>query len=142
MELHNPYLPPKGLAPNQARRSKSGKQSPDFIRQVANAQRLVIIAVGLRLLEIPFGLLSRFEIEIPIWAIIAILVLGLASFIFSIVAIARLAYVLRGTASAWLCSLGMILPLISLFILLSLVSQATKVLNKAGIQVGLFGAKV
>lgn len=73
---------------------------------------------------------------------VGILVAGIACRIFAMVAIYRMAASLDySMVSRVLLILGMIVPLLNLILLLTLNAKATNCLKRAGIKVGLMGAK-
>lgn len=125
----NPYATPQAQV---ADFKSDGKEGQETLRRIASGQKLIIYAILGQILAVGVST----TIEVPGGLLI------LAALVFSLVGVVKLAGALGASVLVRvLLALGMFLPLISLVILLSLSSRATKRLRAAGYKVGLLGAK-
>lgn len=122
------------------------QHSPDQLRDIARAQRLLIAAIGCNLLltAASFAINAKGD---PLNPTPAQTTMGIAIGAFSLVTVViqmvgtyRLARAL-GSAMAWLWTVAMIVPCLSLILLLTLNHRATVAIRAAGVRVGLFGAR-
>jgi len=103
------------------------------VKDVADAQRLVIYAFGLNLV---CNVLLRSGSALMI-------VPALAASLFAVISIYRLTGALDySSGMRILFVVLMFVPLVSLLVLLILIERATKILRAAGYKVGLLGARV
>jgi hypothetical protein len=70
--------------------------------------------------------------------LLAFIVIGVS--IAYLIAAGRLAYALHSKGAAIAFCIGLLIPLVNLFVLITLMSQAKKHLKAAGVKVGLMGA--
>jgi DNA integrity scanning protein DisA with diadenylate cyclase activity len=106
---------------------------PELLK-LAKAQKLLIHGILTSILAVV--LLS---VGAPVVAVFG-LVVHVASLILQLLAVYRIARALGKTAVLWL--LGVFIPCGGIILLLILNQEATKALEKAGLKVGFFGAKM
>jgi hypothetical protein len=122
-------------------------QTNPYVRQVGLAQRRIMwIILGAILMTASFvggAVITPTSGSAQIVVIGLLLVLRLAMIALMMIGVYQLASALRyGVASCVLYTIGMLVPLVSLIILLSLNQKATNVLRHSGIKVGLMGARL
>lgn len=128
-----------------------GQQLPRWadLKKIGDSQRLVLVAFLVGLLAIPlsaafgggFVSLGGGDSGLAVGAL-ALGALALGVRIWMAVGTYRLARAL-GSGVAWLWTLGTFLPsILGLVVLIIVISRATKRLKKAGLKVGLLGAKL
>jgi hypothetical protein len=126
MSVNNPYDAPKSIVDDVVQHSQS-------LDQVASGQKLIIYSILLS-----FASMAANTAFPP--ALVFALVLVTA--VMSIVGAVRLCNGMGfSTLSKVLIIIGLLLPIVSLFVLVTLSIRATSRLKEAGYKVGLLGAK-
>jgi sorbitol-specific phosphotransferase system component IIC len=126
MSVNNPYDAPKSIVDDVVQHSQS-------LDQVASGQKLIIYSILLS-----FASMAANTAFPP--ALVFALVLVTA--VMSIVGAVRLCNGMGfSTLSKVLIIIGLLLPIVSLFVLVTLSIRATGRLKEAGYKVGLLGAK-
>jgi hypothetical protein len=126
MSVNNPYDAPKSIVDDVVQHSQS-------LDQVASGQKLIIYSILLS-----FASMATNTAFPP--ALVFALVLVTA--VMSIVGAVRLCNGMGfSTLSKVLIIIGLLLPIVSLFVLVTLSIRATSRLKEAGYKVGLLGAK-
>ena len=122
-----------------------GKDKYDY-RRVASAQRLLLIAILLKLLILAtyMGIPVVMDDQAVIRAVITVLrIAEILINIFSIVCLFRLALSLRwGGCSVALLAIGVFVPLLGLILLFIVNGKASTILQQSGYRVGLLGANM
>ncbi|MFN0164040.1 MAG: hypothetical protein ACKVQQ_22630 [Burkholderiales bacterium] len=121
----NPFAPP------QARVDVTDADSAERLEKLASGQKLVIwgiiLSIGSLALQFAIGPFA--------------FVLGIVSFIMSVIGVLRLANGFGyGTGRKIVYIIGLFIPLLSLVMLIVLSVRATRHLREGGYTVGLFGA--
>ena len=133
MNTDNPYQAPTHVPTNKPENS-------EFIIKVAKAQRQVNIGVlsylCLILLNVGTGAVAiNPELRQALIGFLALIVV-----VYCVVAVFQLAAALRGNIAALFYALGMFVPCLGLILLIILSQEATAILKRKGIRVGLLGA--
>jgi hypothetical protein len=129
MSTQNPYAPPSAPVADVAH---GGLESIESLNHIARGQRQVMFAL---LAQIAASVLARASPQIG-------LLLLIAAFIYSVVALVRLTSALGiSVVSRVLLCIGLLIPLISLIILAVLSSRASRRLRAGGFRIGFLGAK-
>jgi len=125
----------------------SASDTSSEIPATGNDSNLVVIAKLQRWLN--FSILGYFAViaiagfsspsNDSLMALVGFLMIGVG--IFAFVTVIRLAKVMKGTVSAILHAIALLIPLVGLLVLLILNSRATRLLKEGGYKVGLLGAK-
>ncbi len=125
-QIRQPPLPPLPQA----------AVSRQELRYIASRQKGILVCILVYLMALGF----RFALQPPLQLIPAGIALttGIVASIF----VFMLAIKLYGTGSGVVLGILTLIPLIGLFVLLSVNGKATAVLKKYGIQVGLLGANL
>ncbi len=145
MSTENPFESP----------TKTGGRIPEAdrerLRKIATAQRKANLSVILLyLFFVPlltatflgavFALAAGAKQDNVIWVVAIITLPLLAGVIWSAASVYNLAAQLRGGIVAFICLLSLLVPVLGLILLLWMSSEATTILNRNGIKVGLLGA--
>jgi hypothetical protein len=129
MSSQNPYTPPSSRVADVA---DGDLESIESLNRVARGQRQVMFAL---LAEIAASVIARAAPQIG-------LLLLIAAFIYSVVALLRLTSALGiSIVSRVLLCVGLLIPLLSLLVLAVLSSRASRRLRAAGFRIGFLGAK-
>ena len=136
MASDNPYSPPSEPLKDS---SAPGRFSP-FVVAVARAQRLVNKAVLCYLMLIPANLAISTVPEPRAWMVYSFFLVFILVVVFCAISVFRLAAVLKGNIAAIFYTLAILIPCIGLLVLIVLSSQATSILKRQNIKVGLLGA--
>lgn len=136
MNKENPFSPPAMIDADEETEMELHLR----LRKIASAQRHVNVAVLLYfILLIAMFALPAFS-DKPYLAGEFFVIAGSCMFIYGAISICRLAAVLRGTFRAIICVLGFLIPILGLLILISVNREATNILQRHRIKVGLLGA--
>ena len=128
MPSQNPYTPPSARVADVA----NDRESLESLNRIARAQRQVMFAL---LAQIAASVLARASPQIG-------LLLLIAAFIYSVVALVRLTSALGiSLVSTVLLCVGLLIPLFSLLVLAVLSARASRRLRAGGFRVGFLGAK-
>lgn len=130
MPSENPYEAPTAQDP------ASGSANREHLRNVARAQKRVLLAVLAYLAVVGGNIFLQSVLD----AGIVILIAAVCVFLFGAVSIDQLAALFHGTGVAVLYVLGMLVPCLGLLLLLLISQKATTLLQENGIKVGLLGA--
>jgi vacuolar-type H+-ATPase subunit I/STV1 len=129
MSSQNPYTPPSARVADVG---DGDRESIESLNRIARGQRQVMFAL---LAQIAASIIVRASPQIG-------LLLLIAAFIFSVVALVRLTSALGiSIVSRVLLCLGLLIPLVSLLVLAVLSSRASRRLRAAGFRIGFLGAK-
>lgn len=110
------------------------------LRKIASAQRHVTFAVLFYFLFIGAIIaLPALAQNVP-WAGMAVAILGVCLMVYGTLSVYRLTAILRGSIRAIISVVGFIIPILGLLILLSVNREATSILQRHRIKVGLLGA--
>lgn len=132
MSSENPYEAPASQEP------VTESTNREHLRNVAKAQKRVLLAVLAYLAVLAANIFLQAMPELRMVLPIAVVCV----FLFGAVAVYRLAALFRGKVVAVLYVVGMLVPCLGLLLLLSISQQATTLLQKNGVKVGLLGADV
>jgi hypothetical protein len=124
-------------------RREDTRMSRDRLREVAMAQKIIILCILLNLATIPIRLVLDNvapEMQLVGWLILGSYYLAVA--ILATVFVFKLALTIYSSGTGVLLGILTLIPCIGLIVLLVINSKATGILQKHGVRVGLLGARM
>ena len=124
---------PANLSPN----------NPEHLRRVAIYQKGVLFAIGVYLLNLFMNILSGIaQVNLPIALTVSIAVLALVAVLVGIVSVGLLAGRMHGAVIGVAMAFVAFIPCVNLIMLFVINHQATQLLKRNGVHVGLLGAQM
>lgn len=137
MEDPNPYSAPHA-ADATATAAAPAPAHVEALRAIAAAQRELTMVILGYLGLIALQVVQAIVPDLPLGLLT--LPIGLTVLIAGMIFTVKLARRLHGPGAALLCAVGLLIPIVGLFVLVALSGEATKRLRAAGYRVGLLGA--